>query len=123
GHHDGYMRLSSPARHRRLVLAARHGWWVVRDVIEGDGAHEAVATFQCAPGLDVAVDGTALQVSDDGRPLVTVTAVGAAGRWQLDDGIASRRYGSREVARRARFGFRVMGTTAVTFAITRAGAG
>ena len=119
GHHDGYARLASPARHRRLVVSARHGWWLVRDVIESDGTHEAVATFQCAAGLDPAVvDGT-LQVSDDGRAVVSVCPVGRAGRWIVEEGVASRRYGAREAARRARFAFRTTGRTAVTFVITR----
>ena len=126
GHHDGYQRLSSPARHRRLVLAARDGWWLVRDVIEGDGDedHLATANFQAAVGLDLAIAGDTLRVSDDGRHVASVRAVGAAGRWIIDDGVASRRYGARDVARRARFVFAAggRGRTAVTFAIIR-GAG
>ncbi|MEP7381414.1 MAG: alginate lyase family protein [Gemmatimonadota bacterium] len=126
GHHDGYLRLPSPARHRRLILAARGGWWLVRDVIEGEGGedHEATATFQAAAGLDLAVTGDTLRVSDDGRRVATVRALGAGGRWVVDDGVASRRYGARDTARRARFVFPALGSgrTAVTFAITR-GAG
>lgn len=120
GHHDGYRRLDTSARHRRLIVAARDAWWVVRDVIESEGGHEAVATFQCATGLDVAVEHGVLRVSDDGRPVVTVHALGVAGRWCLDDGVASRRYGARHPGRRARFAFTTDGRTAVTFAITRA---
>ncbi len=123
GHHDGYLRLASPARHRRVVLAARDGWWLVRDVIESDGDadHEAFATFQSPPGLDLAATGDTLHVSDDGRHVATMRALGASGRWVVDDGVASRRYGSRDIARRARFVFtaRAKGRTAVTFAITR----
>jgi hypothetical protein len=126
GHHDGFLRLSSPARHRRLVLAARDGWWLVRDVIEGEGDedHQAAANFQTAAGLDLAAADDSLQVSDDGRHVATVRALGAPGRWIIDDGVASRRYGSRDVARRARYVFAASGRgrTAVTFAITR-GAG
>lgn len=123
GHHDGYARLEAPARHRRLILAARHSWWLVRDVIESLGvdgvAHDAVATFQCASGLDLAVSGAQLQVSDDGRRVVTVQAMGADGQWVIDDGVASRRYGARDAAKRARYVFRAEGRTAVTFAMTR----
>ncbi|MCC6927897.1 MAG: alginate lyase family protein [Gemmatimonadaceae bacterium] len=120
GHHDGYDRLPSPARHRRLVLAARRGWWLVRDVIEGDGVHDAVATFQCAPGLDLEAEGDTLRVLDDGRLFLSVRALGAEGTWRLDDGVASRRYGARERARRARFAFRTAPpATAVIFALIR----
>jgi len=121
GHHDGYRDLPSPARHRRQVMAARSAWWLIRDVVEGEpGAeHEAVATFQCASGLDVRLTGDTMRVSDDGRLVARVTALGCEGRWVMDDGIASRRYGARDAARRARFHFRTRGRTAVTFAVTR----
>jgi len=124
GHHDGYHRLSPPARHRRVILAARHGWWIVRDVIEQAdgtrGGHEAVATFQCASGLDLAIEGAELHVRDHDRRIVSVCALGADGQWTLDDAIASRRYGARDVARRARFSFRTDACSSVTFAMTRA---
>lgn len=123
GHHDGYRRLEAPARHRRMIVAARGGWWLVRDVIEGDGRHDAVATFQCAGALDLAVVDGALQVSDDGRILVTLRALGAGGRWIVDEGVASRRYGARDAGARARFAYPTSGRTAVTFAITRGGGG
>lgn len=123
GHHDGYRRLSAPASHRRQVLAARGEWWLVRDVIEGEGEHDAVSTFQCAPGLDATVQGGRLTVTDDGRALAMVVAIGADGGWEVDDAIVSPRYGSRERSRRARFRFRVRGTTAMSFVILRADAG
>lgn len=119
GHHDGYTRLAAPARHRRMVLAARNGWWLVRDVVEGAGNHDAIATFQCAAGLDLAVTADLLRVTDDGRLIASVTALDSSGAWSLDDGVASRRYGSRDAARRARYSFRTDGVTAVTFAIVR----
>jgi len=119
GHHDGYRRLQQPARHRRMILAARDGWWLLRDVVESDGAHDASVTFQAAAGLDLSVVGHQLRVSDDGRLVATVHALGTGGAWVLDDGIASRRYGARESARRGRFVLRSDGRTAVTFAITR----
>lgn len=126
GHHDGYAGLPSPARHRRFVLAARDGWWLVRDVVEceDEAGHDAVATFQCAPGLDVRLtdEGGTLRVSDDGRLVVRVVALGVTGRWVLDAGIASRRYGARDLGRRARFHFRAAGRTAVTFVLSRADA-
>lgn len=122
GHHDGYGRLDTPARHRRLIVAVRHSWWVVRDVVESEGRHQAVATFQCAAGLDAAVEGNVLRVSDDGSPVVTVHALGVVGRWIVDQGVASRRYGARPPGCRVRFAFTTEGRTVVTFVIAR-GAG
>lgn len=125
GHHDGYRRLPAPARHRRIILMARSEWVVVRDIIEGTGEHEAVANFQFAPGLDVSIHGDALRVSDDGRELLAMTAFESLGdgRWEEGDGIASRRYGSREVARRASRRFAVRGTSAVTYVLVRGDVG
>ncbi|HEX4936318.1 MAG TPA: alginate lyase family protein [Gemmatimonadaceae bacterium] len=128
GHHEGYARLDAPAIHRRSVLAVRNGWWLLRDEIEsapGD-EHDVVANFQCATGLDLAVQGEIVRVTDDGRAVASVAALGGPGRWTIEGGVASRRYGAREPASRARYAFRTVGGrrtgTAVTFAIVRAGA-
>ena len=48
-----------------------------------------------------------------------VIALEGSGGWQVDDGVASRRYGSLEPARRARYAFRTAGRTSATFAILR----
>ena len=119
GHHDGYATLDHPARHRRLVLAARHGWWLVRDVIESAGDHDALVTFQCASGLDVDVHDDVVRVSDDGRLVASVRALDSPGAWQIDQGVASRRYGARESAARARYAVRTRGNSEIIFVITR----
>jgi hypothetical protein len=132
GHHDGYARLESPARHRRVIVSSRDGWWLLRDVVEGDGRHTASSTFQCAPGLDLSIAGEMLRVSDDGRVILTVRALdsgdggatgGVRGRWRDEPGVASRRYGAATEARRGRFEYGVTGTTAVSYALTRGDAG
>ncbi|MEO6445708.1 MAG: alginate lyase family protein [Gemmatimonadaceae bacterium] len=119
GHHDGYERLPQPARHSRMVLAARDAWWIIRDLVESTGEHDAVVTFQCAAGLDVSADGDTVRIRDDGRLVASVVALDSGGRWVLDDGIASRRYGSRELGRRARYALRTRGNTQVVFVVNR----
>lgn len=120
GHHDGYRALATPARHRRLVAAVRGAWWLVRDVVEGTGEHDAVVTFQAAPGLDLTADADLLRVTDDGRAVLVMRALcDVPGTWVVDDGVVSRRYGARDVARRARYAFRTRGHTAVTFVLLR----
>jgi hypothetical protein len=44
GTHDGYARRG--VIHRRRVLFARRGYWIVLDDLEGTGQHEVSATFQ-----------------------------------------------------------------------------
>ena len=125
GHHDGYARLESPARHRRVIVSSRDGWWVVRDEVEGEGRHAAAATFQCAAGLDLAIAGRALRVSDDGRVILTVRALDcmSAGAWRDEAGVASRRYGAPTEARRGRYEYGVSGNSAVSYAMTRGDVG
>lgn len=44
GTHDGYARLG--VLHRRRVLFARRGYWIVLDDLDGMGQHDISATFQ-----------------------------------------------------------------------------
>jgi hypothetical protein len=44
GTHDGYSRTG--VLHRRRVLFARRGYWIVLDDLEGTGQHDVSATFQ-----------------------------------------------------------------------------
>ena len=37
--HDGYMRLDSPVRHRRLVFFVKDRFWLIVDAAEGHGHH------------------------------------------------------------------------------------
>ncbi len=39
GSHTGYLRLNDPALHRRFVFHLFKGFWMVRDVVEGNAAH------------------------------------------------------------------------------------
>ncbi len=38
--HDGYMRLASPVRHRRLIFFVKNKFWFVLDAAEGQGHHQ-----------------------------------------------------------------------------------
>jgi len=57
GTHDGYLRLASPARHRRDILFLKGEYWIVVDEIESDGTHEYTLPFHfvdsAAPQLSV----------------------------------------------------------------------
>ncbi len=49
GSHDAYENLSSPATHRRHLFSLKSGFWLVRDVIEGEGEHELDAYWHLGP--------------------------------------------------------------------------
>jgi len=59
GEHYGY-----PVTHRRTVtFDKRERLWVIDDEFFGDGEHVYEARFHFAPGLDVSVDGAAVEAS------------------------------------------------------------
>jgi hypothetical protein len=53
GSHDGYMRLSDPVRHSRIVFHPHGGPWLVRDVLEGSREHDVELSWHFAADLDV----------------------------------------------------------------------
>jgi hypothetical protein len=62
--HDGYLRLSPPARHERTVTldrAARR--LVVEDAVESSGAHACRLAFHLGPEVDCRLDGNLAQLS------------------------------------------------------------
>jgi hypothetical protein len=130
GWHDGFQRLAGGVRHRRTIVAAPE-WWVVRDVVAADGPttesglHRVEATFQCAAGLAVEVDGQTLRVLDEGRrrPIVDVAALCPAGRWVIESeaaaSLVSSCYGAAVPAPCVRFVYSTADAEAVSFVIAR----
>jgi hypothetical protein len=57
GSHDGYMRLSSPAKHRRNILFLKKDYWIVLDAIETTGEHNYELNFHLAPNAKLKLDG------------------------------------------------------------------
>jgi uncharacterized heparinase superfamily protein len=45
GSHDGYERLAAPVRHRRLVWFVRGEYWLVVDLLTGNGEHDLELLF------------------------------------------------------------------------------
>lgn len=52
--HDGYARLSAPVLHRRIVWFVRGRYWLLADLLTGDGTHRVSANFH-APA-DIAAE-------------------------------------------------------------------
>ncbi len=53
GEHDGYLRLSDPVRHRRVVAVLSEGVVLVYDRLEARGAHRYAQVWPFHPSLDV----------------------------------------------------------------------
>lgn len=53
GSHDGYCRLAEPVLHRRSVFHVKGGFWLVRDVAEGNGSRHLESFWHFATGLEV----------------------------------------------------------------------
>src|SRR5262249_1785353 len=49
--HSGYSRLPNPVLHRRHIVYLKPHFWLVRDVIDGDGWHRVDASWHFAPGV------------------------------------------------------------------------
>jgi Heparinase II/III-like protein/Heparinase II/III N-terminus len=95
GAHDGYARLAAPAEHARGILFVKGGYWVVRDRIATAGAHHVAARWHCDPALRarVVADGV-VDVEDGSAPVLRLAAFGD-GRFAVEDGWVSERYGAR----------------------------
>lgn len=52
GHHDGYMRLVLPVKHSRWVVALKSGFFMVRDVLEGEGEHRLDISWHLGTDLE-----------------------------------------------------------------------
>jgi hypothetical protein len=55
GEHDGYRRLPNPVTHRRIVLLAKPGAWIICDHFTGRGRHEVELRFHVRPDCALAV--------------------------------------------------------------------
>ena len=93
GCHSGYERLADPVTHRRWVLRWGAGFWLVRDVAEGRGAHRFDIYWHVAPEVSVAMQRLALVSRLEGESLVILPA--GLPRWKctVEIGECSPAYG------------------------------
>lgn len=77
--HDGYCRFREPVLHRRIVWFVRESYWLLADLLTGDGAHRLSANFHAPAG--VAAERTAagdIRLHADGEALsLSFAATGA----------------------------------------------
>jgi hypothetical protein len=67
GSHSGYERLLDPVRHRRFVFHLHSGFWLIRDVAEGNNSHLVETSWYFAPDLEVAIQGNAFVAAPRAR--------------------------------------------------------
>ncbi|HUY14461.1 MAG TPA: alginate lyase family protein [Terriglobia bacterium] len=80
GSHDGYLRLSQPVVHRRVVLHLKSSFWLVRDIAEGAGEHTLTVRWHLAPWLHVRYGDPGFEI----LPRATAAAgCGVRGLWCL----------------------------------------
>lgn len=68
GSHTGYLRLSDPVLHRRFVFHLYNGFWMVRDIAEGNSAHVLETFWHLDPTLVTHPgDGSFIAASREGK--------------------------------------------------------
>ncbi|MCM3901901.1 MAG: heparinase II/III family protein [Pyrinomonadaceae bacterium] len=110
GQHDGYMRLSAPASHRRSILFLKSDYWVVVDEVETEGPHEYGLHFHLTDSARPEISGEYLferPANQAGLEIFVGTNIGS---WTVDNGWVSRCYRSRSAAAVPKFSFRADGT-------------
>jgi len=102
--HSGYCRLNDPVIHRRFVFYLQARFWLVRDVLEGNGVHNCASSWHFAPDLEVQKVGDAFLATQAesaeirSSRLALVPAQAMAWNCELTAGLTSPVYGVSETA-------------------------
>jgi hypothetical protein len=97
--HHGYERLHAGAvTHRRAVsFEKRERYWFVEDALTGTGEHDFRFVFHAAPGREVRVRGSSVEIVDTASgALLVVASVEELGDITVEPRWSSREYGSKE---------------------------
>jgi len=96
GSHSGYSRLARPVLHRRYIFYLKPDFWLIRDVLEGQGSHQVEVLWNFAPGaLRVVPGGFEFAASEQSAATLLFAGV-AAFVPDLSQGWYSPTYGRRE---------------------------
>ncbi len=121
GTHDGYTRLVQPATHLRKLLFLKNDYWIMRDRIEGAGAHRCDLHFHFAADAapEVDADAVAKKTGDAialrERPVdaagLELFVFGDGGKWSArEDDWVSDAYGARAPSFVYRYSANIEGT-------------
>ena len=95
GSHAGYGRLVSPVTHRRYIFYLKSHFWLVRDVLEGSGAHQVDINWNFAPGSFSPIRDGVNFVGANGAALTSVFAATRDLDREISNTWFSPRYGSK----------------------------
>ncbi len=103
GEHYGYRRLVRPVIHRRwIVFVKSRGFWIMRDILLGEGEHNVELNFHFSPGIVEALDRQAVRTCYPGGTNLLLFPVYPAGTaLDLIDTWVSYSYGTRKAAQKA----------------------
>src|SRR5205085_2250922 len=97
--HDGYRRLASPATHTRSILFLKRDYWIVRDRVETNGAHQYELAFHfaadTAPVINETGDSCVRETSRDASGLELHVCAQTDGAWHAGMDWVSPAYGAR----------------------------
>ena len=106
GSHRGYCRLRQPVQHRRYVFHSKPNFWLIRDVLEGQGVHRLEVSWHFAPGLLSPIPGGATFVNGEQAALAVLIASSEACSREITQGWYSPIYGRKEPSPILRLGSR-----------------
>jgi hypothetical protein len=102
GCHNGYLRLPSPAIHRRWVFHKKDGFWLVHDLAEGRGSHQLDIAWHI--GSTLSPDASKYLFTDELGGLAVLAAEVQGWSRTLSSEYRSPAYGLREHASVVHFG-------------------
>ncbi len=107
GSHSGYMRLDDPVLHRRYIFHLQDKFWLIRDRMEGNAAHNLEINWHFASDITVSKTESGffavpreLALKDNGRTdrLGLLTMEGSVWKSTLHADCVSPAYGTRQPA-------------------------
>jgi hypothetical protein len=100
GAHTGYVRLPHPVIHRRWVFHLKSDFWVIRDLVVGEGEHSLELSWHLSPGLVVERKSANCFVCKEGEESKFALLTNEGSDWtnELGEGWCSPVYGRKERA-------------------------
>jgi hypothetical protein len=103
GSHTGYSRLASPVQHRRWIFSLKSGFYLVRDLAQGEGEHRLDIAWHLAPEMRLRSEHL-FEVEGTSRGLAILCAEGHGWCEEVRKGAWSPVYGKKESAVVLNFG-------------------
>ncbi len=98
GSHNGYSRSANRVTHRRTIFYLKPQFWLVRDVLEGNDAHEMNVSWSFAPGSLTVISNRAFFYGSNGATLTTLITGNENFSCEPFPGWYSPRYGEKHRA-------------------------